>query len=101
MIVTGAEDEFYRSANIHGLKSIPGLDKEQTFELAQRLSKEGNDIVYGLINIDKPVIAAINGAAEGGGLAIALLSDISIAAKTPNWLTPTSQWAWLLAITLR
>ena len=56
VIVTGAGDEFYRSANIQGLKSIPGLDKEQTFELAQRLSKEGNDIVYGLINIDLSLI---------------------------------------------
>ena len=88
VIVTGAEDEFYRSANVQGLKSIPGLDKEQTFELAQRLAKEGNDIVYGLINIDKPVIAAINGAAEGGGLAVALLSDISIAAVDAQLVDP-------------
>ena len=88
VIVTGAEDEFYRSANIQGLKSIPSLDKENTFELAQRLAKEGNDIVYGIINIDKPVISAVNGAAEGGGLAIALLSDISIAAKDAQLVDP-------------
>ena len=88
IIVTGAGDEFYRSANIQGLKSIPGLSKDDTFELAQRLGKEGNDIVYGIINIDKPVIAAINGAAEGGGLAVALLADISIAADNAQLVDP-------------
>lgn len=88
VLVTGAEDEFYRSANIDGLKAIPALDKEATFDLVQRLSKEGSDIVYRLIELDKPVVAAINGAAAGGGLAIALLADISVAANDAELVDP-------------
>lgn len=88
ILITGADDEFYRSADIHGLKAIPGLDKEATFELAQRLAKEGNDIVYGIVNLDKPLVAAINGAAAGGGLAIALLADISIAVDDAQLVDP-------------
>ncbi len=88
VLVTGAGDEFYRSANIDGLKAIPTLDKEATFDLVQRLSKEGSDIVYRLIELDKPVVAAINGAAAGGGLAIALLADISVAANDAELVDP-------------
>lgn len=88
ILVTGAGEEFYRSADVDGLKAIPGLDKEATFELLQRLSKEGLDIVYRIVELDKPVIAAINGPAAGGGLAIALLSDISVAANDAELVDP-------------
>ena len=37
---------------------------------------------YNLINCSKPVVAAINGAAVGAGLALAILADISIAAAS-------------------
>ena len=43
--------------------------------------QEANDIVYNMINLDKPVISAINGVAVGAGLAVALLADISIASE--------------------
>lgn len=88
VLVTGAEDEFYRSADLGGLKAIPGLDKEATFDVVQRLAKEGADIVYRLIELDKPVVAAINGPAAGGGLAVALLADISVAADDAELVDP-------------
>src|SRR5437773_6974366 len=43
--------------------------------------KEASDIVYNMINLDKPVISAINGVAVGAGLVVALLADISIMAE--------------------
>jgi enoyl-CoA hydratase len=46
-----------------------------------RLWKEASDLVYNLINCSKPVVSAIRGSAVGAGLAVALLSDISIAAE--------------------
>ena len=44
--------------------------------------KEASDIVYNIINCDKPIISAINGVAVGAGLVVALLADISIMAET-------------------
>ena len=46
--------------------------------------REMRDLCYNLINCSKPVISAIHGPAVGAGLALALLSDISIAAKSAH-----------------
>ncbi len=45
-----------------------------------RVWKEASDLVYNLINCSKPVVAALRGSAVGAGLAVALLSDVCIAA---------------------
>src|SRR6267378_5042866 len=44
--------------------------------------KEAGDIVYNMINLDKPIITAINGVAVGAGLAVAFMADISIASES-------------------
>jgi enoyl-CoA hydratase len=47
----------------------------------QRVMREAREIVRGMIDCDKPIVSAINGAAVGAGLAVALLADISVAAN--------------------
>src|SRR5712664_446337 len=47
-----------------------------------RTIREASDLVYNMINTDKPIISAINGVAVGAGLVVALLSDISIMSET-------------------
>ncbi len=46
-----------------------------------RTVREASDIVYNMINLDKPVVSAINGVAVGAGLVVALMADISIIAE--------------------
>ena len=44
--------------------------------------KEARDLVYNVIDCNKPIISAINGVAVGAGLVVAMLADISIAGKS-------------------
>lgn len=52
------------------------------FEWRARIWKDARNLVKNMIHFSKPLVAAINGAAAGGGLAAALLSDITIAGRS-------------------
>jgi enoyl-CoA hydratase len=52
------------------------------FDTRMRVWREARDMVYNIINCGKPIVSAINGAAVGAGLVLAILADISIAAKS-------------------
>jgi enoyl-CoA hydratase len=47
-----------------------------------RVWKEARDLVYNIVNCDKPIVSAMHGPAVGAGLVAGLLADISIASKT-------------------
>ena len=51
-------------------------------QFRMQMWKDGRQLVENMLSCGKPVVSAINGAAAGGGLAVALLADISIASKT-------------------
>src|SRR5437870_11136869 len=50
-----------------------------------RTVREASDLVYNMINTDKPIISAINGVAVGAGLLVGLLADISIISETARF----------------
>jgi enoyl-CoA hydratase/carnithine racemase len=52
------------------------------FEVRTRVWKEARDLVYNIINCDKPIVSAIHGPAVGAGLVAGMLADISIAARS-------------------
>ncbi|TFZ02056.1 enoyl-CoA hydratase/isomerase family protein [Ramlibacter humi] len=57
-------------------------DMTQDFEVRSRVWREARDLVYNVINCDKPIVSAMHGPAVGAGLVAGLLADIPIAAKT-------------------
>lgn len=57
-------------------------DMAQDFEVRTRVWKEARDLVYNVVNCDKPIVSALHGPAVGAGLVAGLLADISIAAKS-------------------
>ena len=71
VIVTGAGKAFSAGGDFELIKSI--LDNP-----VARMStwKEAKDLVYNVINCNKPIISAINGVAVGAGLVVGILADI-------------------------
>ena len=57
-------------------------DMARDFDIRTRVWKEARDLVYNVINCDKPIVSAMHGPAVGAGLVAGLLADISIASKT-------------------
>lgn len=78
-IITGAGKGFCAGGDFSSMPSAETkLDANQE---ASRSFRNAANLVMGIINSNKPIISAINGPAVGAGLAIALLADISIAAR--------------------
>lgn len=78
IVVTGAGDRaFSAGGDLDWIAEMVGDPK--AVAIAQR---EAAAIVYRLLALEKPVISAINGVAVGAGLAVALMSDISVMSET-------------------
>ncbi|MES2940457.1 MAG: enoyl-CoA hydratase/isomerase family protein [Pseudomonadota bacterium] len=56
-------------------------DMADDVEIRHRVWKEARDLVYNVINCDKPIVSAMHGPAVGAGLVAGMLADISIAAR--------------------
>ena len=76
-VLTGDGPAFMPSVDVDTQLADAGSFPEVTGVMQEALG-----IVYGVINCDKPIVSAINGAAGGAGLAAALLADISVAGET-------------------
>jgi enoyl-CoA hydratase len=55
---------------------------KEDFAARVRVLRETRDMVYNVINCSKPIVSAIRGPAVGAGLVVALLADVSVAART-------------------
>ena len=79
VIVTGAGNAFCSGGDVTGMKArLEGSLKETRY---QRLRVIGQGFADVFFRLDKPVIAAINGACVGAGFSIALGCDIRIASE--------------------
>ena len=75
VVITGAGRGFCSGADLKEARAEP----KSHLELLE-LMDEGAAMVWNMVNLDKPIISAINGPAVGSGAALALLADISVAA---------------------
>lgn len=79
VVLTGAGRGFSSGADHKSAGSVPHIDGLTRPTFALRSMEVLDDVILGLRRMHQPVIAAINGAAIGGGLCLALAADIRIA----------------------
>jgi len=80
VVVTGAGKAFSAGGDLSLVEDMVGNPDALT-----RTMREASDLVYNMINLDKPVVSAINGVAVGAGLVVALMADVSIIAETARF----------------
>lgn len=88
VILTGAGDGFCAGADLREPAApgdVPGTAGSSALGFVYRFQEYLARLVLAVHECDRPVIAAVNGAAVGGGFALALAADIRIAARTARF----------------
>jgi Enoyl-CoA hydratase/carnithine racemase len=81
-IITGAGNRaFAAGADIRG---FTGLSKKEGMELA----KQGMDVFFNIENAPKPILAAVNGFALGGGCELAMACHFRLCSETAQFGQP-------------
>jgi enoyl-CoA hydratase/carnithine racemase len=78
IVLTGAGDAFCSGVD---LSSMDG-ERPSPLQRKEHLTDHIHRVPYALEDLDKPVIAAINGAAVGAGMDMALMCDMRIIARS-------------------
>ncbi|MEB3050804.1 enoyl-CoA hydratase/isomerase family protein [Mycolicibacter sp. MYC123] len=75
-VITGAGKAFSAGGDLAMVERMAG-----DYDRVSHMLKEMSDMVYGIINCEKPIVSAINGVAVGAGTVAALLADVAIVAE--------------------
>ena len=74
-VITGAGKAFSAGGDLAMVERMAG-----DHERVSHMLKEMSDLVYGIVDCEKPIVSAINGVAVGAGTVVGLMADISICA---------------------
>lgn len=83
IVVTGAGDAFCSGGDLG--RRTAETAAPTPLQRKQRLQQHTHRVALQLLEVDKPVIAAVNGAAVGAGMDMALMCDIRVAARSARF----------------
>lgn len=81
VVITGAGDGFCSGADLEDAGRVPIIGGLTRSTIAHRSMDLLHDVIGALRAMHQPVIAAVNGAAIGGGFCLAVAADIRIASE--------------------
>ena len=85
VILTGAGRGFCAGFDLDGYGALPGDDERGSVQRSMAMQQHIAGLVPRMRALPVPIIAAVNGAAAGGGLALVLASDIRLAAPAARF----------------
>jgi enoyl-CoA hydratase/carnithine racemase len=87
VVLTGAGRGFCAGLDLGGFGVVAGTEEAGSVQRSWAVQRTIAELVQEIRRLPQPVIAAVNGAAAGGGLALVCASDIRIAATTAVFAT--------------
>ncbi|MEM8902940.1 MAG: enoyl-CoA hydratase/isomerase family protein [Actinomycetota bacterium] len=87
VVLTGAGRGFCAGLDLTGYGVVPGTEEQGHAQRGLAVQQHIATLVPAFRSLKQPIIAAVNGAAAGGGLAMALASDVRIAAESARFGT--------------
>ncbi len=104
ILLSGEGRAFCSGADLVANMSKPPLDAQGRLDLGAQLEKHYNPLVLKMRACPKPIVAAVNGLAAGAGCSLALMADLTLAARSAYFLqafvnvglVPDAGATWLL-----
>jgi 2-(1,2-epoxy-1,2-dihydrophenyl)acetyl-CoA isomerase len=86
VLITGAGRAFSSGADLTTIPAGALGSAATPIDAGAALITKYNPVILGIRNLKKPVISAVNGAAAGAGMSIALAADIIVAGQSASFL---------------
>lgn len=104
ILLTGEGRAFCSGADLVANQKNPPLDAQGKLDLGLPLERYYNPMVLKMRGCPKPIVAAVNGLAAGAGCSLALMADLTVAARSAYFLQafvnigliPDAGATWLL-----
>jgi enoyl-CoA hydratase/carnithine racemase len=80
LVLAGAGDHFCSGGDVSSMSAVTELTG------GRERVRDSHELVHALVGIAKPIVAAVEGWAAGGGMALALLCDTVVAAEGAKFI---------------